>query len=94
MLSFWSDKEQPFASNDKSKAEFRNMNWTISGEVLATASDKVRLWSKDGKMIKERNLGYWLWGLDWSKDERLVVTSEVGQVFILDKDLNILAKKD
>ena len=71
-----------------SKAEYRNLKWTSDGNLLATVSDKIRTWSKDGKLVKERNLGSLLWGIDWSGDDRKVVTtSEDGKVFILTDEL-------
>ena len=34
-----------------SKREFRNIRWNKQGTYLATASDALRIWSKNGKLL-------------------------------------------
>ena len=85
LLMFWDKEGNMIRSIEKSKNEYRNLRWTSNGERLATASDKVRVWTKEGKLLKEKNMGSLLWGIDWdNKDERIVVTSEDGRVVFFD----------
>jgi len=91
LLIFWDKDGRKIREIEKSKAEYRNLKWTRQGDLLATASDKVRTWTKEGDLIKERNMGSLLWGIDWNdKDEKIVVSSEDGKVFILNRDLKKL----
>lgn len=88
LLQFWDEYGHKIKDIEHSKAEYRNLNWTKNGEVLATASDAIRLWTKDGKIIKEKKVEKLLWGIDWNNnDNQLVTTDEVGSVIIWDKEL-------
>ena len=93
LLMFWEVDGSLIRKIEKSKAEYRNLKWSQSGNQLITASDKVRIWNKSGELVKERNLGSLLWGIDWnSKDNKIVTSTEDGKVFVLDEELNILKK--
>jgi WD40 repeat protein len=88
LLMFWDAKGNKIREVNGSKAEYRNLKWTKNGDRLVTASDKVRIWSKEGKLMKERSLGALLWGIDWNrKNDKIVVTSEDGRIFVLDEEL-------
>lgn len=88
LLMFWDAEGNKIREVEGSKAEYRNLKWTKNGDRLVTASDKVRIWSKEGKIIKDRNLGSLLWGIDWNrKNDKIVVTSEDGKIFVLDEFL-------
>ena len=85
LLMFWDAKGNKIKEVKGSKAEYRNLKWTKNGDRLVTASDKVRMWNKEGILMKERNFGSLLWGIDWNrKNDKIVVTSEDGKVFLLD----------
>ena len=89
LLMYWDTDGNKIRAINGSKAEYRNLKWTKSGDRLVTASEKVRIWTKEGKLIKERNLSALLWGVDWNrKDDKIIVTSEDGRTFLLDELLN------
>lgn len=91
LLIFWNSDGQRMNTIQKSKAEYRNLSWSKDGAYLITASDKIRKWSKDGKLLEERHLGGLLWGIDWGLDDtQIVTTREDGKIYILDSNLNVI----
>lgn len=95
LLIFWDYEGKKLKTIQKSKAEYRNLSWSTNGKYLATASDKIRLWSEKGALLRERNTGSLLWGIDFNRNgEKIVVSSEDGKVIVLDEGLNILNKSE
>ena len=78
-------------SIERSEAEYRNMSWSPDGKQLATASDKLRIWSHDGELLHQGDSEHLLWGVDWSPDGRHIVTSDIaGHVMLWTKDATVL----
>lgn len=91
LLQFWEYDGQKMKAIIHSKAEYRNIRWSGDGEVLATASDKIRLWSKAGELIAEAETPYLLWGIDWNNDDsQIVATDDNGNIIFWDRQLNML----
>ncbi len=91
LLQFWTSEGHKIQTIEKSKAEYRNLKWSNNGELLATASEGIRLWSKDGSLIAEKLTDNLLWGIDWNKEgNKLVTTDEKEAIVIWDKNLNKL----
>jgi len=91
MLQFWNATGKNIRNIGKSKLEYRNLKWSKNGEILATASDYVRLWNKSGNLIKEKKSDGILWGIDWNPNGTNIITSDnMGRVTVWDKDLNII----
>ena len=65
----------------RSKAEYRNIKWSKDGAFLATASDALRIWDKQGKLIKEIDFKENLCGLTWLTDNTLKVTDNSGNSY-------------
>ncbi len=87
LLQFWTPEGQKIKSVEKSKAEYRNLRWSKKGDLLATASDGIRIWSKSGLLITEKTTEHLLWGIDWDQQaEKIVVTDETGRIMIWDKN--------
>lgn len=76
LLQFWSSGGQKINDIAGSKAEYRNLRWSPDGQQLATASDALRIWSIDGKLLGESASDALLWGIDWSPDGRHIVTTD------------------
>ena len=57
-----------------SEAEYRNVRWSPKGEFLASASDALRVWTKDGDLVHVGDSPDLLWGLDWDGRSRSIVT--------------------
>ncbi len=88
LLQYWTYEGERIKSIKESKAEYRNIQWTADGALLATASEKIRLWNKEGDLIVEETTKNLLWGLDWNKDaSKLVATDDKGKIIIWDSNL-------
>ncbi|MEO1436261.1 MAG: hypothetical protein AAFV80_12045 [Bacteroidota bacterium] len=91
LLQFWNEDGQKLISIEGSKAEYRNLKWSNDGELLATASEKIRLWNSTGDLIVEQTCPNLLWGIDWKDDgSQVVATDENGKILIWDRTLQPL----
>lgn len=93
LLQYWNYDGQRIKSIEESKAEYRNIKWSVEGDILATASEKIRLWDKAGNLVAEETAGNLLWGIDWNEDaSKLVATDEKGKIIFWDRNLTWLAE--
>lgn len=83
LLQFWKEDGTLIKSLSGSKAEYRNIRWNKDGSKLATASDALRIWSKDGAIIYTGETKNLLWGIDWNnQNDNIVTTSEKGDIWL------------
>jgi WD40 repeat protein len=83
LLQFWKEDGTLIKSLSGSKAEYRNIRWNKDGSLLATASDALRIWSRDRQIIYTGKSEDLLWGIDWnSKNENVFSTSAKGNISI------------
>lgn len=95
LLQYWTYDGQKIKAIEESKAEFRNLKWSNDGELLATASEKVRLWDKEGNLVAEEPTQHLLWGIDWNEDaSQLVATDENGKIILWDRNLIRLNERE
>ncbi len=88
LLQMWTADGTLLWQDSSSRAEYRKLAWSPDGEVLASASDGLRLWSREGKVHKHALRDRYLWGLAWHPDgTRLVTTSGNGETFVVDRRL-------
>jgi len=76
LLQFWQPDGKLITEWNGSKKEFRNIRWNKEGTHLATASDALRIWTKDGKLIytgKQEGNNV-LWGVDWISNSKKIIT--------------------
>ena len=91
LLQFWSSDGTLQSQSDISNAEYRNIRWNAKGDKLASASDRLRIWSAQGKLLHEGPDEDNLWGVDWSPDgERIVTSSNEGQIKIWDAKAQLI----
>lgn len=76
LLQFWKPDGKLIREWNESKKEFRNIRWNRQGTYLATASDALRIWTKDGKLLHtgKQEGNNVLWGVDWISDSKKIVT--------------------
>ncbi|MCI4671801.1 MAG: WD40 repeat domain-containing protein [Bacteroidia bacterium] len=88
LLQYWTYEGDRIRSIKESKAEYRNISWSNDGELLATASEKVRLWNQRGDLIAAEATQDLLWGIDWNENgSRLVATDEKRRIILWDRKL-------
>ncbi|MEM9986195.1 MAG: hypothetical protein AAF804_13975 [Bacteroidota bacterium] len=93
LLQYWSYDGHRIKAIEESKAELRNIKWSANGELLATASEKIRLWNEAGELVAEEASQDLLWGIDWNEDDSKLVTTDVNKNIIFwDANLNKLAE--
>ena len=93
LLQFWNSKGEKIQDIEKSRAEYRNLRWSKDGKLLATASDFIRLWTKEGVLVREKKSENLLWGIDWNNEGNKIVTSdEKGKITVWHKNLNQISK--
>lgn len=86
------EKGQTLKTVKGSKAEYRSVAWHKKGKQIATASDVLRIWSKEGKLLAEGvNQNDYLWGLDWNKKgNRIITSSTEGKIQIWNRKAKLL----
>ena len=77
LLHFWSGEGKLMKSITGSKGEYRNIAWNKEGDLLATASDVLRIWNSDGALLheSEADSSNFLWGIDWNRKNSRIVTA-------------------
>ncbi len=82
LLQFWSaDCKLLKTFEVKDGAAFRSISWNRDGSLLASASDALRIWSKDGQLRHVGKSPDLLWGVRWNRDgNRLLTSSHEGRV--------------
>ena len=75
-LQFWKADGTLIKTITGHHSEIRNVSWDKSGNLLATASDVLRIYNKHGELVSTGTpTGYNLWGIDWNKNNDLIITS-------------------
>lgn len=83
LLQYWNEQGVLIKTIDISKGEYRNLVWNIKGDRLASASDALRIWDKNGNLISIGNSIDYLWGVSWNKKGSRIITSSMEQRIIL-----------
>jgi len=74
LLQFWKEDGTLLKEmRGLSRSEYRNIRWNHNGTMLGTASDALRIWSKEGKLLSTAASGS-VWGIAWSKDDTRLIT--------------------
>lgn len=83
ILQYWNEQGELLKTIDISKGEYRNLAWNPKGDRLASASDALRIWDTNGKLISEGNSKDYLWGVSWNEKGNKIITSSLEQRIIL-----------
>ncbi|MGB3466349.1 MAG: WD40 repeat domain-containing protein [Cyclobacteriaceae bacterium] len=93
LLQFWDINGTRLCKSydNENLAELRNLDWSPDGELLASASDQVRIWwYQDCTRFGEQTVGKLLWGVNWHPDgHQLVITDEKGGVWIVSREMSV-----
>jgi WD40 repeat protein len=94
VLQFWSPDLQLLKTiTTASDAPIRNINWNRDGSLLASASDTLRVWSKDGEPLHVGKSPDHLWGVHWNPaGDRLLTSSMEGHVTLWNGSAVVLKK--
>ena len=94
VLQFWSgDLTLLKTITLKSSAELRNIDWSPDGSRLASASDALRIWTKDGQLTKSGQSPDLLWGVRWNNTRTTLLTSSIaGRVTLWNSDAEVLKR--
>ena len=92
LLQFWKEDGTLIKTMSGHHEEIRNLRWNHDGSLLATASDALRIWQKDGKLLHTGTCGEVLWGITWSRDNQFIVTGSYadGAVKLWDNHARLL----
>jgi WD40 repeat protein len=87
VLQFWEDDGTDLQEFWGSEGPYRNLRWSPDGNMLATASDALRIWSEKGELLFTGASPDLLWGVDWSPDQQYIITSsDTGLVKLWDNE--------
>ena len=96
LLQFWTDTGGLIKTMKGSLLEYRNIRWNNSGTRLATASDVLRIWSEEGRLLYTGTPGAELWGLSWSPDGERIITGSYsdGSIKVWTKEAKLIRTLD
>lgn len=90
----WHPKEPLLGISTRNDIWIVNIRWNKQGTYLATASDALRIWSKNGKLLytAKPHGNSVLWGTDWISDSKKIVTVrfDSGNIQLWDGKANLL----
>jgi len=96
LIQFWNIEGKKRNEITGGIIEYRNIRWNPDGSKLASASEALRVWSKEGSLLAESKASDdYLWGVDWSPDGKYIVTSsKKGRVLIWDQKAKLVKTLD
>ena len=74
IIQFWKEDGELIKTLQGSKGEYRNIRWSNDGSLLASASDGLRIWTKDGQLLHTGKSKDILWGLAWNPSGNRIIT--------------------
>lgn len=94
LLQFWKMNGTLIKQMDGHREEIRNLRWSHDGTRVATASDALRIWSREGELLHTGKSDTNLWGLAWSKDDKFILTGsfDKGQVILWNSEAGVVKK--
>lgn len=87
LLQYWHPDGTKIHEITGGEYECRNIRWNSSGTKLASASEALRVWSSEGRLISgSKASDDLLWGVDWSPDSRSIITTSKNGHIVLWND--------
>lgn len=77
LLQLWTADGTLIKSIPGSLGEYRNVRWSKDGSMLASASDALRIWTKNGELLAEgpSSEDDIVWGLGWNSTGTRIATA-------------------
>ena len=76
LLQFWKPNGTLIKSMMGHHSEIRNVSWNRDGTLLATVSDALRIYTRDGVLVNTgKPPGYNLWGISWAGNGKFIITA-------------------
>ena len=94
LLQYWTSDGQPIKKIAEGRGEYRSIEWSHDGKLLATASDRVRIFDTNGMLVDQgEEASTFLWGISWSRnDEIIAATDSEGAILMYDRRMKILSE--
>ena len=94
VLQFWSsDLTLLKTITLPSNAELRRIHWSPNGNRLASSSDALRIWLKEGRLLKTGKSPDLLWGVRWNNaGDKLLTSSIEGRVTVWSSDAEVIKR--
>lgn len=77
IIQFWSPDGILINTLYGSNAEYRNIQWNKDGTLLASCSDALRIWNKNGDLLFTGASNDLLWGIDWNTQSNQIITTSI-----------------
>ncbi|NJM90681.1 MAG: hypothetical protein HC847_29760 [Hydrococcus sp. RU_2_2] len=91
LLQFWREDGSLIKTILGSKSGIRNLEWDTGGKYLATASDRLRIWDIDGRLLHEAKEGESFWGIAWNdKGDSILTATFSGSIMLWTKEGKLL----
>ena len=93
ILQLWNADGTLIKTIPGSLGEYRNVRWSKDGNMLASASDALRIWTKKGELIAEgpSSEDEIVWGLGWnSTGTRIATATFNGTVQVWDNKAKLI----
>lgn len=94
LLQYWTQDGQFIRKIQEARGEYRSMEWSHDGKLLATASDRVRIFDTNGIMVNQgKEESTFLWGISWSRNDKVLAATDSKETIIMyDRRMNIISK--
>ena len=92
LIQLWNIQAEKLGETEGKSVEYRNIRWSPDGNRLASASDALRIWDRQGRLIHQSKVSDdYFWGIDWNSDgSKIITTSANGVMSIWDNEANHL----
>lgn len=77
IIQFWKTDGTLIKTLYGGNAEYRNIQWDIKGDFLASGSDALRIWNKNGDLLFTGKSQDLLWGVDWNSTSKKIITTSI-----------------
>ena len=94
LLQYWTSDGRLIRKFAEGRGEYRSVEWSHDGKLLATASDRVRVFNTNGIVVDQgKEEPTFLWGISWSRNDKIVAaTDSKGAIIMYDRRMNTISE--